>query len=276
MNNDTMDKNKSVYKLDGFPAIYYNNLDDDVAKREYMESQFSYWEITNYHRTSGYDGRKSDLSEILVGKYPNQMHSKDVGSATSHMKSIKTWLENSDESEKTMVVMEDDCDLNTVKHWPFVWRDFTSKLPPDWDIVQLAVINPVSITIKIHKTYVCDYSSACYMISRHYAKKLVSIYCRGEKYKLDYDTIKPRCCSEHMKYQGGKSLSIPLFMYNENFESSIHPPDHIQTFHMPSHDSLWNFWRNEAVNTNWNDMFTFDPMNHQGVPLEAQEYHKPS
>ena len=39
MNNDTMDKNKSVYKLDGFPAIYYNNLDDDVAKREYMKSQ---------------------------------------------------------------------------------------------------------------------------------------------------------------------------------------------------------------------------------------------
>lgn len=270
-----MDKNKSIYKLNGFPTIYYNNLDDDVAKREYMESQFAYWEITNYHRTSGYDGRKSDLSEILVGKYPDQMNSRDVGSATSHMKSIKTWLENSDESEKAMVVMEDDCDLSTVKYWPFVWKDFTSRMPPDWDIIQLAVINPVSITIKIHRTYVCDYSSACYMISRHYAKKLVDIYCREEKYKLDYDSIKPRCCSEHMKYQGGKSLSIPLFMYNEDFESSIHSPEHIQTFHMPSHDTLWNFWRNEAVNTDWNNMFTFDPMNHQGVPLEAQEYHKP-
>ena len=146
------EKNKSIYKLNGFPTIYYNNLDDDVLKREYMESQFEYWEISNYHRTSGYDGRKSDLSEILVGRYPDQMNSRDVGSATSHMKSIKTWLENSDESEKAMVVMEDDCDLSTVTYWTFVWKDLTSKLPPDWDIVQLAVINPVSITIKIHRT----------------------------------------------------------------------------------------------------------------------------
>lgn len=122
--NSLMDKNKSIYKLNGFPTIYYNNLDDDVAKREYMESQFAYWEITNYHRTSGYDGRKSDLSEILVGKYPDQMNSRDVGSATSHMKSIKTWLENSDESEKAMVVMEDDCDLSTVKYWSICLERF--------------------------------------------------------------------------------------------------------------------------------------------------------
>jgi hypothetical protein len=110
------------------------------------------------------------------------------------------------------------------------------------------------------------------MISRHYAKKLVSIYCRGEKYKLDYESIKPRCCSEHMKYQGGKSLTIPLFMYNEDFPSSIHSEEHIQQFHMSSHDNLWDFWKNQAVDIDWNDMFTFDPMNHQGVPLEALEY----
>jgi hypothetical protein len=264
-----MDKNKSAYKLNGFPTIYYNNLDDDVDKKEYMESQFEYWGITNYHRTSGYDGRKSDLSEILVGKYPEQMTSRDVGSATSHMKSIKTWLENSEETEKFLVVMEDDCDLSTVKYWTFVWKDFTSKLPPDWDIIQLAVINPVALHIKIHRTYVCDYSSACYMITRHYAKKLVSIYCRDDKYKLDYSSIKPRCCSEHMKYQGGKSLTVPLFMYNEDYPSSIHSVEHIQQFHMSSHDSLWNFWKTQAGDIDWDDIFTFDPMNHQGLPLEA-------
>lgn len=268
-NSILIDNNKSLYKLQGFPVVYYNNLDADTDRKEYMESQFKYWGIENYHRTSGYDGRNGDLSEILVGKYPDQMNSKDVGSATSHLKSIKTWLENSDESEKSMIVMEDDCDLSTVSYWPFVWRDFTSKLPPDWDIVQLAVINPVAIVLKIHRTYVCDYSSACYMISRHYAKKLISIYCKDDKYKLDYD-IKPRCCSEHIKYQGGKSLTIPLFMYNEDLPSSIHSIEHVQQFHMSSHNNLWAFWKNQATSIDWDDMFTFDPVNHQGVPVEAQ------
>ncbi len=46
------DKNKSIYKLNGFPTIYYNNLDDDISRREYMEDQFKYWGIKNYHRTS--------------------------------------------------------------------------------------------------------------------------------------------------------------------------------------------------------------------------------
>lgn len=264
------DKNKSIYKLNGFPTIYYNNLDDDTSRREYMEDQFKYWGIKNYHRTSGYDGRKSDLSEILVGKYPEQMNSRDVGSATSHLKTIKTWLETSDESEKSIVVMEDDCDMSTIKYWPFVWKDFIAKLPPDWDIIQLAVINPISVHLKIHRTYVCDYSSACYMIKRHYAKKLVDIYCRKDKYKLDWN-IKPRCCSEHIKYQGGKSLTMPLFLYNETYPSSIHSPEHIQTFHMSSHDSLWSFWKNKAVDVDWNDLFTYDPVNHQGVPPEAMK-----
>jgi len=239
------DKNKSIYKLNGFPTIYYNNLDDDISRREYMEDQFKYWGIKNYHRTSGYDGRKSDLSEILVGKYPEQMNSRDV-------------------------VMEDDCDMSTIKYWPFVWKDFIAKLPPDWDIIQLAVINPISVHLKIHRTYVCDYSSACYMIKRHYAKKLVDIYCRKDKYKLDWN-IKPRCCSEHIKYQGGKSLTMPLFLYNETYPSSIHSPEHIQTFHMSSHDSLWSFWKNKASDVDWNDLFTYDPVNHQGVPPEAMK-----
>ena len=52
-----MDKNKSKFKLEGLPHIYWLNLDSDVDRRQYMESQFEYWEITNHTRISGYDGR---------------------------------------------------------------------------------------------------------------------------------------------------------------------------------------------------------------------------
>ena len=42
------DKNKSTFKLKNFGPVYYLNLDDHVERREYMEEQFKYWEITNY------------------------------------------------------------------------------------------------------------------------------------------------------------------------------------------------------------------------------------
>ena len=52
-----LDKNRSVFKLQGIPHIYWLNLDADVERREYMESQFRYWEIKNHTRIVGYDGR---------------------------------------------------------------------------------------------------------------------------------------------------------------------------------------------------------------------------
>ena len=49
------DKNKSKYKLENIPHIYYINLDEQPERREYMEDQFEYWGVTNYTRVSAYD-----------------------------------------------------------------------------------------------------------------------------------------------------------------------------------------------------------------------------
>ena len=63
MEHDLMDKNKSAYKLKNIGPIYYINLDGQPERKEYMESLFKYWEIENYERVSGYDGRDDDLSD---------------------------------------------------------------------------------------------------------------------------------------------------------------------------------------------------------------------
>ena len=34
-------------------------------------------------------------------------------------------------------MMEDDCSLDLVKYWNFTWRDFFSRIPYDWDVVQM-------------------------------------------------------------------------------------------------------------------------------------------
>ena len=126
-----MDKNKAAYKLKGLPHIYCINLDGQTDRWKSMEDMLKYWQIENYTRISAYDGRDDDLSDILKGRYPDAMTSGEVGCTTSHLKALKEFLKT---DEPYALIMEDDCDLSTVKHWGFTWKDFYSKVPYDYDV----------------------------------------------------------------------------------------------------------------------------------------------
>ena len=145
------------------------------------------------------------MGEILKGRYPDQMSSGEVGCVTSHFKSTKIILET---DESCALIMEDDCDISNVFHWGFNWKDFLFKIPYDYDVVQLAIINPASITVQLHKRYVNDFSTACYLITRRHAQKLVDLHCRGDKYKLDQG-MKPRAVADDLIYNSGNTLCYP-------------------------------------------------------------------
>jgi hypothetical protein len=251
-----MDKNKAAYKLKGLPPIYCINLDGQPDRWKYMEDQFKHWEIEQFERVSAYDGRQDDLSDIIRGRYPDNMSSGEVGCVTSHLKALKHWLDTSD--APCALIMEDDCDLETAKHWSFSWKDFYSKVPYDYDVVQLAIINPAQVHLKLHKRFVNDFSTACYLITRHHAQKLINLHCRDDKYKLD-QAVKPRAVADDLIYNSGNTFSIPLFLYKIELGSSIHDI-HVDVFHRSSHDGLWQFWRNQAADVeDWNSIFDYDP-----------------
>ena len=126
-----MDKNKAAFKLKGIGPIYYLNLDGQPERREFMENQFKYWEVTDYHRISAYDGRDDDLSDILTGRYPTNMLTGEIGCTTSHLLAMKHFLETSD--SPYAIMMEDDCDLDIVRFWNFTWDDLYAQFPYDWD-----------------------------------------------------------------------------------------------------------------------------------------------
>ena len=252
-----MDKNKAAHKLKGLPPIYYINLDEQPERVIYMEAQFKYWEIENYTRISAYDGRDDrDLGEILKGRYPDNMSSGEVGCVTSHLKALKQWLETSD--EPCLLMMEDDCDISTVAHWGFNWKDFYAKIPYDYDVIQLAIINPASVHLQMHRRFVNDFSTACYLITRHHAEKLVRLHCRGDKYKLDQG-VKPRAVADDLIYNSGNTFAMPLFLYRIELGSSIHD-EHINVFHKSSHEGLWQFWKNDSNKIeDWDGLFNYDP-----------------
>ena len=55
------DKNKSAYKLNGFGPVYYLNLDGQPERKEYMESQFDYWDCLLYTSPSPRDATLSRM-----------------------------------------------------------------------------------------------------------------------------------------------------------------------------------------------------------------------
>ena len=249
------DKNKSASKLKGFGPVYCINLDGQPERWEYMESQFKYWEIENYERISAYDGRDDDLSDILTGRYPDMMSGGEIGCTTYHLKAMKHWLETSDSSYAIMI--EDDCDLDLVRFWNFSWKDFVGFLPYDWDVIQLALICTGDIHVKLHKRFVNNFSTACYMITRRHAQRLLDYHCRGEKYKLDQG-VKPRAVADDLIYNCGNTFSIPLFMYKVELGSSIHP-EHVEVFHKANHQALWQYWSQAGATMNLKEQMDYDP-----------------
>ena len=126
MDQPVTDKNKSAYKLKNFGPVYCINLDGQPERWKYMENQFKYWEVDNYTRISAYDGRDDDLSDIIKGKYPENMSSGEVGCTTSHLKAMKHYLETSD--SPYAIMMEDDCSLDLVRFWNFKWNELYAHL----------------------------------------------------------------------------------------------------------------------------------------------------
>jgi hypothetical protein len=251
-----MDKNKSTYKLKNFGPVYYLNLDGQPERKEYMEKQFEYWEIENYERISAYDGRNDDLSEILKGTYPPNMSSGEIGCITSHLKAIKHWYDTSD--TPYAIIMEDDCSLDLVRYWNFTWSDFYSKIPYDWDVVQIAIICTGDIHVRLHKRFVNDFSTACYLINRHHAEKLIKHHVKiKDKYRLD-NGMKPRPVADDLIYNSGNTYSIPLLLYKTELGSAIHP-EHVDVFHKQNYEAQFNYWSNQGSTLDIQFLMDYDP-----------------
>jgi len=260
------DKNKAAYKLKNFGPLYYINLDGQPERDTAMQSMCKYWEL-NPTRISAFDGRNSSLNHILEGSHDIGISSGEVGCVTSHLKAIKQWYETTD--TPYAIFAEDDVSFDTARFWKFTWDEFVEKLPYDWDVVQLAIINPGVVYASMHARWVNDFSTACFMVTRHHAKKLIDHHCVGDKFRLDQG-VKPRPVADDLIYNCGRTYAIPLFHYKIEMGSSIHP-EHIEVFHKGSHQGILDHWReNLAQMEDQSALFNYDPYLGR-IPPECQD-----
>jgi hypothetical protein len=260
------DKNKAAYKLKNFGPLYYINLDGQPERDVAMQSMCKYWEL-NPTRISAFDGRHGDLNHILEGSHDIGITSGEVGCVTSHLKAIKQWYETTD--TPYAIFAEDDVSFDTARFWKFTWDEFVEKLPYDWDVVQLAIINPGVVYASMHARWVNDFSTACFMITRHHAKKLIDHHCVGDKFRLDQG-VKPRPVADDLIYNCGRTYAIPLFHYKIEMGSSIHP-EHIEVFHKGSHQGILNHWKEQLSQMeDQSQLFNYDPYLGR-IPPECQD-----
>ena len=260
------DKNKAAYKLKNFGPLYYINLDGQPERDTAMQSMCKYWEL-DPTRISAFDGRHGDLNHILEGSHDIGITSGEVGCVTSHLKAIKQWYETTD--TPYAIFAEDDVSFDTARFWKFTWDEFVEKLPYDWDVVQLAIINPGVVYASMHARWVNDFPPPCFMITRHHAKKLIDHHCVGDKFRLDQG-VKPRPVADDLIYNCGRTYAIPLFHYKIEMGSSIHP-EHIEVFHKGSHEGILSHWRDQlAQMEDQSELFNYDPYLGR-IPPECQD-----
>ena len=265
------DRNKAAFKLREFGPVYCINLDGQPDRWAYMEAQFKHWEIKDYHRISAHDGREDDLGSILKGKYPDNMSGGEIGCTTSHLKAIKHWMETSD--SPYAIMMEDDCALDLAQCWNFTWQDALVRFPYDWDVVQLAIICTGDLHVKIHKRFVNNFSTACYVITRHHAEKMLRLHCRGDKYKLD-NGVRPRPVADDLLYNSGNTYSIPLLHYKIELGSTIHP-EHIGVFHQGNREAIENFWVTQGSKHTIDELMDLNPYLGRVTESSASQEHPP-
>ena len=247
-----MDKNKSSFKLEGLPKVLWINLDRFPERREYMEEQFDYWQVKDHHRITAIDG--PEYEEYLKGTVPHNMNDGECACVMSHLNAIKYFVNETDLDE--IMIMEDDIDLSTARHWDFKWKDVRKRVPINFDTLQLTIINPNGITLKLHHRYINDFSAACYLITRHHATKLLRLHQRGSQWKLDQN-IRPRAVSEDLILDSGKGYSTPLFNYRLDMGSAIHT-EHIDIFHKGSNNALTDFWKQNGADVKIEEVMQLD------------------
>ena len=264
-------------KLKNIPKIYYLNLDHRIDRREYMETQFDYWGISDFSRISAskYLSTEKESWQHLILDNFIEYQTSIVANSLSHLDILKTWLKTTD--EKYLFLMEDDYDLSLIEYWNFDWEYLMNHIPENWDCIQLGFENDDFIPFFLHPTYHSHGFGPC-ILKRKYVEKLVSLHCLGDKYKLnlyigDKRYQKMSGTIDHLLIKSGLSYSIPLITNNPHLGSDINPYGEPRLWFEECRDLYYNWWKNEHRYFTLEEFFTYGKKN-DGDMIREIKYNK--
>lgn len=266
--------------MNGFPHIYYTNVDRKTDRKKYMESQFDSlgWAYTRLEMLSApSDGPPKNFLDNLIGNYPDNCSQWINWYGSLLFDFFEEWLKK---DEDYLLFMEDDYDLSLVKKWHFTWDEFMDRIPYDWDCIQLGFESPDVVPFYLHPTR-SDYSLGPCLMRREYVEKLVNFHKPSGKYKFDYtianhiyinresgihDGLEYAATSGGPDYylnQSGRSYSIPLIPINPYFAGVSHQGPFGKLDWEPKlsfvkcYEAYHEWWNNDRDKFTLDDFFTY-------------------
>ncbi len=259
------------HKLHNFPQVNVVNLKENEERRKVFSSTFSKYPDLNiiFHQYDRISEKK--CSEIIFNNenIPYYVTNKlaFLGAITSHLSTIKTWYETT--NEEYGFFCEDDLSLETVDYWNFNWEEFIDMLPFEWQTVQLSLTRSPEIFFKDYKNGICfksrswdDWSCVAYIIKRSHAKKIIENYYSGINFSLEYSgidsSIRPKEYTDiapeniiYTSFEYDTNYIFPLFVPNYDFDSVVW--DKLDEKNNPSEIIDW--WKNVGKTKTLQELF---------------------
>lgn len=170
---DLIDK-INIKRINKIP-VYYINMDKDIDRKQYMESQLPN-HFERYYRIPGVNGKliKNKNHDIVDGiEFFNEFNDNsvsEIGCTLSHLLAIKTAYDN---GEEIACIMEDDVYMNLLNVQDESLDDFVKMIGSsiNWEILDLNNLSnhfsDIFIKIKDYKLYLDDKDpKSCYIINR--------------------------------------------------------------------------------------------------------------
>ena len=217
--------------------VYYINLDRSPQRKKFMEHQFDRYNITNYKRIAGIDGKqlnnilKDNINGTIFTNNYHDLTKNEVGCLLSHLKAIKTAYDNNLDQ---VLILEDDCSLDLMFFWEDKLTYLLNKLnKPDWEIFQLYTGNCIDFNSK--KCSLQTGKKDCwgcvgYLINRKGMEKIINFIKTNNQNEIilgkyfNNKLFPTRGQSDIFLYQIAKTyyLDTPLFCTNNsNLQSTI-------------------------------------------------------
>jgi len=170
-------------KLKNVPKIYYFNSEENVNRKEYIETNLSNYKVSDYERVPLKFNKEniSEWKDLLLDKKNYKLSVTTAAYSISVLDFLKNWYNNTDEDK--LIISKDIVDFGTLEYLPFDWDEIMNRLPYDWDCLLLGFENLNYIPFYLHPI-VPGHTFNIAMLNRRYVKKILKLHCFGDSYKL--------------------------------------------------------------------------------------------
>jgi hypothetical protein len=170
--------------------------------------------------------------------------------------------------------MEDDYDLSLIEYWHFDWDYLMSRLPYDWDCIQLGYENPITMRFYLHPIDAAHDFGPC-LLNRNYVEKIIKLHCFSDKYKLvnhvgsaawnSQQVVSGSGSVDYFMCHCGKTYCLPLITTNPEFDS-FENNSKLQRHYRQGGDIIareiyYDWWKNERDNFTLEEFFTYGKKN---------------